>query len=196
MLSRIEDRLFLHDGEKLLCSLRSSPAVLVVSVLRGFVDAVIADLFLSGAAFALFYFAWGIVLSWYAYGLLFLFCYGIVSFMRWNVWRHASLRITTDRILSQTPTSLFHPHLTTIKWPQYQESFLGTRNILDFFFRSRPLCIRYGTADAHKRSCFPSVIYAQDLKHYLDKVDSAVRKNLTSELRPFVSKPRGKRDEM
>jgi hypothetical protein len=191
----MDDRLFLHDGEILLVNQRSSAAILLVSWVRGLLDAVILTIILSLIVVVAGYFGFEMIPAWYVYIILFVLSYLAVCWKRWKVWKHASLRVTSDRILVQTPTSLFHPHLTTIKWPQYQESFVGHRHFLDFFFQSRPLCVRYGTADAHSKSCFPSVTYAQDLKHYMDKVDSAVRKNQVALLKPFVAKPRGKRDE-
>ncbi len=190
----MDDRKFLHDNELLLCSQRSSPAVLVSSALRGLVDALIAGIVLSLILLAVLTFVFETSVSVFVYVAIFVIAYGIVFWLRWNVWAHSAFRITSERILLQAPESLFHPPLKTIKWSQYQESHVGHRTMFDYLFLSRPIGIRYGTADAQNEASFPSLRYGQDLKHYLDKIDSAVRKNDPTAMRPFVAKPRGKRD--
>jgi hypothetical protein len=190
----MNDRAHLHDGEVLLASRHASPAVFLVSALRGLLDALIVGAILCGLVFAALYWGFQTLPSVIIYPVVFLVTYGFIIFLRWRVWKHSLFRVTTERILLHVPVGLFHSPLFTIKWPQYQESHVGHRNFFDLFFFSRPLQIRHGTADAHLHNTFPSLTYAEDLKHYLDKVDSAVRKNETAALKPFVARPRGKRD--
>jgi hypothetical protein len=189
----MDERSFLYDGERLLCNMRASPALLCRSLARAALDALLIgaaiNIVLIAAAFAL-----GWTVSPWVFALPVILGYGVAATFRWRVWKHARFRVTTDRILVQTPTSFLHPHLTTIKWSQYQESYAGHRGVLDILFRSRGICFRYGTADGNNQICFPSITFAQDLKHYLDKVDSAVRKNAADTVQAFVLKKRGKRD--
>lgn len=187
---------YLHEGETLLVSRHSSPAVLLMSILRGLLEGVVTGavviLLLSGALY--FIRGNGFLANWIYVSLIIVSAVAIV-YQRIRIWREAMFRVTTERILLSDPTAFFHAPLTTIKWPQYQECEVGHKKFFDFFFGARPLWFRYGTADARYEIYFPSLRYAEDLKHYLDKVDSAVRKNDIAGLRPFVAKPRGKRDE-
>ncbi len=190
----MDNRDFLHDGETLLCSQRASAALFVRSAVRGLFDGVILGLIVSALIGGIAYFAFNTLLPVWVFVLLFVVSYLIILWKRWQVWKHETFRVTSERLLVPFPAALFHAPLHTIKWSQYQESHVGHRGVLDFFFLSRPLCIRHGTADAHKETCFPSLSYAQDLKHYLDKVDSAVRAGTIATVKPFVAKPRGRRD--
>lgn len=208
----MDDRSHLHDAEVLLCSLRSSPAMLLWLAVRGILDAVIIGAILSVVLFLVSVF-FDVSLGVWMYAVLFVVTYAYVLWQRWRVWNHALFRITSERILLQDPHAFFHSPLRTVKWSQYQESYTGhqpqestqrpheshhhvsQRQFFDYFFGSRPICIRYGTADARFEAEFPSLRYAHDVKHYLDKVDSAVRRNDLSSIKPFVAKPKGKRDE-
>lgn len=119
---------------------------------------------------------------------------GLPSALRqWLLWRQSLFRITTERIIMQYPVGLFSEFQKTIKWPQYQESYVGRGGFFSLLFGTRMLCIRYGGADGELTMCFPALRHAQDIKHFLDKVDSAVRHKDEQSLRPFVAKPRGKR---
>lgn len=188
------DRAFLHDGETLLANLHASKTNLVTQMLRGLIEGLIAGGILAGVVAVIMAASgpgasWGISIALIIIGVV------LVLVRRYRLWKHASFRVTTERILIEHHTSLFSSHgLHTVKWNQYQESFLGHRSMFDLFFRVRPVCIRYGTADARFEVCFPSLPFAQDFKHYLDKVDSAVRKQQESTLRPFVMKKRGERN--
>lgn len=161
---------------------------------RGLLDALLLSIVLCGVLFALLFFVFGTLTPVWAYALPVLLSLVLVFVKRWHVWSHALFRVTTERILLQSPGTLFHPPLRTIKWPQYQESEAGHRHFFDYLFLSRSIHIRFGTADAQHEAEYPSLRYAHDLKHYLDKVDSAVRKNGVASIQPFVAKPRGKRD--
>lgn len=185
---------YLHEGETLLCNRRSSFAVLIVNLLRGILEGVIMGSILSAALAITLVFTQNAPSVLWMYVALFVVCLAIILLQRIHIWREATFRVTTERILVANPQAFFHVPLTTIKWPQYQESEPGRRSFLDIFFFARPINIRFGTADAKYTAKFPSLGYAEDLKHYLDKVDAAVRKNETSSLKPFVARPRGKRD--
>ncbi len=173
--------------------MRASPAVLASSLGRGFLEALGVTVALSIMLFGVILASGGALPLWVPV-LLLVPILGLIGWLRWRTWSHARFRATTERLLIQNPVALFHGELRTVKWPQYQESHTGHRGPLDLFFRARPICIRYGTADAQNEVSFPSVAYAQDLKHYLDKIDSAFRRNDASALHVFVAKPRGKRD--
>ena len=192
--SGMDDRSYLHDGEHLLCSMHSSPAMLIRSWMRAIVEGGVAGIVVCAVAFVIASFGFQSALSVWVYVVLVVLGILAVGYFRWKIWTHATFRITSERILLHDPNAIFHSDLKTIKWPQYQESHAGHRTFLDFLFWSRPLHIRYGTADAYNEAHFPSLRYAEDLKHYLDKVDSAVRKNEIAAVNPFVAKPRGKRD--
>lgn len=187
---------YLHEGERLLCSRRSSPAVLIVSLLRGLLETLITGAILSVAIAITLLFAFATTLALWMYAAIFLVCLAGIVFQRVAIWREATLRVTTERILIANPMAFFHAPLTTVKWPQYQESEVDHRGPLDLLFLARPIRIRYGTADARYEAKYPSLRYAEDLKHYLDKVDAAVRRHDLATLRPFVARPRGKRDEI
>ncbi len=189
----MDQRAYLHDNETLLCSVRASGAGLLQDLLRGLIEGLCfgAVIGMAGAMTAL-------AAGW-SFGLplgvaLLVIGVALVLVQRVRLWSHTRLRVTTERLLVPEPGPLFHPPLHTIKWSQYQESHVGHRRFLDVLFFARPLLIRYGTADANKEVRFPSLRYAEDLKHYLDKIDSCVRKGDLSTLKPFVAKPRGKRD--
>jgi hypothetical protein len=189
----MSERSFLLDSEQLLCDMRSTPAVLAQSFLRGLLDTLVIGIAVAALLYGGFYaLGWSVPL-WLPIACV-VIAYGVVAWRRWEMWKHATLQITSERILLHTPGTLFHVPLRTIKWSQYQESYVGHRTFLDFFFRSRSLHIRFGTADAPREFHFPSLRYAEDLKHYLDKIDAAIRHNDAAAVRPFVAKPRGKRD--
>lgn len=186
---------YLHDREMLLANRRASPAVLVICFFRSILEGGIAGVVLSvlGSMIGGFAFQMPILPLW-TYGSLIGLCIVLALLQHVRIWNEARFRITTERILIANPLAFFHAPLTTIKWPQYQESEITHRQFLDPFFLARPLKIRYGTADARYEKAFPSLTFAQDLKHYLDKVDAAVRGNDLGSLTPFVAKRRGKRD--
>ena len=187
---------YLHEGETLLVSRRSSPAVLVMTGLRSLLEGGIAGVILSVSLSLIGAFAFETpVLALWLYLVMIILCIGLAFLQHVRTWNEARFRVTTERILIANPFTFFHAPLVTIKWPQYQESEVGHRHALDVFFLARPLKIRYGTADARYEASFPSLRYAEDLKHFLDKVDAAVRRNDAGSLRPFVAKPRGKRDD-
>jgi hypothetical protein len=186
----MDERRHLHDRETLLFGMHATVASLLSSLFRGLLESlivavlftVIVSLILGNASGA-----WVLFLS----SLFPVFL--ILSFLRWRVWQHALFRLTNDRIILEFPGRLFHSPTRTIKWSQYQESYVGHPTFFDLLFRSRPLVIRFGTADGKESTFFPSLRYAHDLKHYMDKIDSAVRKGDTDAMRPFIAKPKGQR---
>lgn len=192
----MDDRRFLHDQERLLGAFHPSLGSLIVEMVIGFFESIVASAILLAIIIGATWASTGAVPAlWIDIVVVVLIALGIL-YRRYSLWSHSSFRVTTERILLQHHSSLFSSHLTTVKWPQYQESEFGPLNPLDIIFRARTLCIRYGTADAHLKTCFPSLAYAKDLKHYLDKVDSAFRggPQAIAQVQPFVMKPRGQRD--
>jgi hypothetical protein len=183
----------LHTGEQLLCSLHASKAALMRTLLRGCGEGLVVAAIVSVLLFALVFFA-QVAFPSFAWLIPALLPVVGMVWLRYRGWKRGLFRVTTERILIASPYALFHAPLVTIKWAQYQESEVGHRSPLDVVFLARPLRIRYGTADAKNEIIFPSIRYAEDLKHFLDKVDSAVRAGNAGSLKVFVAKPRGKRD--
>ena len=190
----MDARSHLHEAERLLCSMRPSRGYLVGSCVRGLIDGAVGAVILSLLGAGIGWFAWEVVPSPWLLPLPFALVTGLSWYVRWSTWASATFRVTTERILLEYPTSAFGCTLVTVKWAQYQESSTGNAGLLDALAGAKALCIRYGTADAEREACFPSLRHAKDLKHYLDKVDSAVRKGEIAALRPFVAKPKGQRD--
>lgn len=188
----MEERQYLHDAECVLCALRPSAGWLCLGLLRCFGYAallgvsayIVVNLLLSLAGTAPVGFS---MLS------LFLFLAGLLFTLRCiALWRRAVFRVTTDRILLSPPQVFFHAPLRTVKWAQYQESRVSHGTVFDLLFHARPLLIRYGSGEEDQFS-YPSLPCARDLKHYLDKVDSALKGGRSAELKPFVLKKRGER---
>ena len=190
----MSDDRYLHEGETLLLSRRSSLSVLLLGILRALLETLIVGAIINVALTITLLFVFSGSMSLWMYVAIFVICFVAIFSQHVYIWREAMFRVTTERILIANPLTFFHAPLVTIKWPQYQECEVGHRHFLDVFFLARPLKIRHGTADAKDEAHFPSLRYAEDIKHYLDKVDSAIRKNDLTSIRPFVAKPRGKRD--
>jgi len=208
----MDGREYLHDGELLYVQLHPTKAALIAQLTRfvcltAAVGIAVAILLWFGLTAA------GIRVHplWLApLPLVLAFLSGWVTH---GHWRAARFRVTNERILLEYKDGiLVHPmmpvasdpktakrkpkaySLVTIKWNQYQESSLPAGSLIDTLIGARPLAIRYGSADGHMIAFFPSLPFAKDLKHYLDKVDSAVRRGQEAEVKPFVLKPRGQRD--
>ena len=144
----MDERSFLHDGERLLCSMRASPAVLIRGLLRGLIEALVAGSVLLAALAGVVILGLQGTLPVWAVVVCYLAAYASVACLRWKSWTHARFRLTSERILVQDPTALVHGELRTLKWAQYQESHTGHRGALDLVFRARPVCVRFVTADA------------------------------------------------
>lgn len=187
---------YLHDREKPLCEVRSSGASLAQSLMIGLGESLLADLVVCIFLAVVLFLSFQSMGYLWIYGIVCTLIIAAVEGKRWRVWNQARFRVTSERILLQHPIGLTSQALQTVKWPQYQESHTGNRTFFDFLFGARPLCIRFGTADAQKQIeiCFPSLRYGHDLKHYLDKVDSAYRQGQVLSVPAFVEAPRGKRD--
>ena len=193
-MSMDESRLFLHDREVLLCEQRSSGAALTQSLVLGLLDALFLGIGLAIVLALIQWLAVGVVCGVWWYVGAFVLSEVLIIIKRTQVWKASRFRITSERILLQNPIALLMQPIETVKWPQYQESHAGSKSLLDLFFLSRPLHIRYGTADAKLEVHFPSLVWGHDLKHYLDKVDSAYRAHQAEAVPAFVAAPRGKRD--
>jgi hypothetical protein len=191
----MDDRLHLHDGERLLLSMKPASSRLIVALLRGLLEGMIFALVIAGIIQLIGMLIAEDGIPWIVHIIVGLLIVAGILYRRFVLWRKSDFRVTTERILPHYYSSLFfgHPH-HTIKWSQYQESYTQMGSIFDMFFGARTLCIRYGTADAKVTLSFPSLSFANDIKHYLDKVDSAVRKQQEAQLKPFVAAPRGRRD--
>lgn len=185
---------YLHDAEVLLCRARPTVALLVASCLRGLLNA----LLVAGVVFLIV----GSII-WNVYGsfpgmawfiVIYVTCALLFCIAAYRQWTRVQLRITSERILLDRPKHLTSISTRTIKWPQFQESFTKSGGPLAAFWRSKTLCIRFGSSDGEMILTFPCLRLAKDIKHYLDKADTLIRKNQVSELRPFVEKPRGQRD--
>jgi len=178
----------LFDGEELLCEIQPSRWMLASSFFVGFVSLSVVTVLASFITQVLvgevvpFFFVAGFGLA-----------YGAFCFLKWKVWQHASFRITNKRILLLHPGGLIPKSSPkAIKWDRYQESALRS-NIIHKVIRANTLDIYYGTAGAERQTSYPFLPFAEDLKHYLDKVDNAVREGAVQEVKPFVAKARGQR---
>lgn len=188
----MEERQYLHDAERVLCALRPSAGWLLLGLLRclgyalllGISSYVFVNLLLS---------IFGTTPVGFPVLFLFLLFAGFLLTLRCiALWRVAVFRVTTDRILLSPPQVFFRAPLRTVKWAQYQESRVGHGTVFDFLVHARPLLIRYGSGEEDQFS-YPSLPCARDLKHYLDKVDSALKGGRSAELKPFVLKKRWER---
>jgi hypothetical protein len=179
---------FLHTNERLLCNLRASPSALIMRMLRGVVDALLSTLVVSAGVYFLYYIVFGELPGLWLPIVILILSLAFCVYRKYHTWSNCVFRVTTDRILIDIHNSMFSHPIHTIKWSQYQESYLNHRNMFDYFFNSRPICIRFGFPDSNTKSCFLSVEYAQDLKHYLDKVDSAYRAGKIADIPGFVPK--------
>jgi membrane protein YdbS with pleckstrin-like domain len=188
------DRSYLHDGERLL--LRMSPGfpALLRGIARAAAEAFVLGLLLGAVVIGSFWVAFDIALPWQLGALFFAILFVVLCWLRHGLWKRAAVRVTNDRILIQEPGPYSLKSLKTIKWSQYQESATKKGGVVDMLFGVKHLLVRYGTADAQRQAAFPCLPYATDIKHYLDKVDSAVRDGTVATVKAFVAKPRGKRD--
>ena len=185
----MDEHVHLHEHEQLLLNMRPSIALFVRGVLWSVASSILVALLLMLILGGLLNASASVVFAW-SFALAFL----VLTLRSYLQWRHASFRVTTERILLQAPLSLLHHVHRTIKWSQYQESDLVQRGPIDLLFFVRTLKIRYGAADSKLFVSFPSLPFAEDIKHYLDKIDSAVRRSDVASLKPFIAKVRGKRD--
>lgn len=185
----MDNRSFLHDGETLLVNLHPAGSVYVIDFFKGLVEGAVVSVLLSAILWFIILQSWAVNI-----GTMVLLC-AIFIFRRMQHLKHSSFRVTTERILILHHHGFFREPLKTIRWDQYQESLVDNRSILDAFFGARPISIRYGNADSKDFRRFPAVPFAEDLKHYLDKAYSLIKAGNLTELKPFVLKKRGKRDE-
>ena len=190
----MDDQMHLHDGERLLVNLRASSTTLLVACVRAIIDAAVVTVILSIPAFLIAWFAFDGAPPVYVYVLIAAAAYAMMAFFRYRFWRESCFRVTTERILLHHRRSILSEPMHTIKWNQFQEGFVQRRKPWELLFGVRGICIRHGTADAHHVTCFHALSYATDLKHYLDKVDSAVRQGKIESVKPFVLMPKGLRD--
>jgi len=188
------DRIHLHDAEVLLYYTRPTGSLLVAGCLRGGVDALMAAGILYVAGGTAYWAAEGSFPDILWFISAFVLCLAGFSWAKYRQWARCSLSVTTERIMLDTPKGFSHVSSRTVKWPQFQESSVSSGGPLAVFWRSKTLCLRYGSSDAEVVLTFPSLRHAKDLKHYLDKADTLIRKNQIAELKPFVEKPRGQRD--
>ena len=192
----MDDRSYLHDGERLLLKMNPGIPLLIRGYCRALVEAISMAALLTLVLLGIFWLSLSLLLPWEIAIAIAVCLFGLLCWYRTKLWRTAALRVTSDRILLQSPGAFSLESLKTIKWNQYQESATKKGGLLEMFFGVKNLILRYGTADAQRQAVFPALPYATDIKHYLDKVDSAVRGGKIAEIKAFVPKPRGKRDEI
>jgi hypothetical protein len=185
----------LHDGERLLHATHPTRSVLVGWIVQSVATALLVTAGLTIAAVIVGNAISVNVSPWIVAPVLFLASLYLFIRSAQKRYRKTLLRITTERILLVYPKSPFSFHQKTIKWNQFQESVTGKGGIFQIFSKAKVLKIRYGSPDAPLIATFPPIRRAQDVKHYLDKVDSAVRHNTIDETKAFVDKPKGHRDE-
>jgi hypothetical protein len=210
------EHVHLHERERLLAELRPGWSALVAGLVRATGVAIIAGLIVGAAATAAMA-AFGFGLSFWLLPLAIALAVGVLSWSCVRAWRAAFFRVTTDRLLLSYPKSLAvrslmtvrwarrsgdrleyvvqpSAHATvTVKWNQYQESIAHPPTLWDIPFGTRSVSVRYGAADTERDVCFPAVPFSRDVKHYLDKVESAGRQGGIDDVRPFVLKRRGER---
>ncbi|HRH93058.1 MAG TPA: hypothetical protein PKV72_00835 [Candidatus Peribacteria bacterium] len=190
----MDDRSYLHDGERLLLKMSPGLPVLLRGIARGFAEALVAGILFTLFLLGGFWLAFETLLPWQIGIGVILVLFGALAWYRRSLWKQAALRVTNDRILLQEPGPFSLKSMKTVKWSQYQESATKKGGLLEMAFGVKHLIVRYGTADAQRQAMFPGLPFATDIKHFLDKVDSAVRDGKAAELKTFVAKPRGKRD--
>jgi hypothetical protein len=190
----MDDRSYLHDGERLLLRMGPGMPALLRGIARAVVEALVLGLLLSAVVIGGCWIIFDVALPWYLGALFFVVAFSTLCWLRHGLWKRAAVRVTNDRILIQEPGPYSLKSLKTIKWSQYQESATKKGGVVDMLFGVKHLLVRYGTADAQRQAAFPCLPYATDIKHYLDKVDSAVRDGTVATVKAFVAKPRGKRD--
>lgn len=177
--------------------MRPSIGALLSSLALGMLDAAAIAAALTAILIAVFSVArFAFSLSIAVTAALFVLSYCGVAIYRMQGWRRASMRVTTERILLQSPGGLLARPLITIKWARYQESALARAKPLDLLLRTRTLVVRYGTAGGEREARYNALPMGRDIKHFLDKVDAAVRQGTQAQLRPFIAKPRGQRDAL
>lgn len=194
MLMLMDDRSYLHDGERLLLRMGPGIPVLVRGIARALAESIAAGIALFALLLGLLWMTFDIALPWIASAATITTAFALLCWVRYGLWRKAAVRVTNDRILIQEPGPYSLKSLKTVKWSQYQESATKKGGVLDMIFGAKNLIVRYGTADAQRQAAFPCLPYATDIKHYLDKIDSAVRDGTVGQVKVFVAKPRGQRD--
>lgn len=176
-------------------------------MLRGFLQGILAGIILSGIVAVSFLLA-GIEISLLVLGVIAVACAIFIALWHFRLWKETTLTITSQRIIvdgydlllgegnrERRYRAFFRPAQQTIRWETYQESVFdgGPVSVLT---NTGALTIRHGTAEASRKVTLTSLPFAQDLKHYLDKISSLkVAKIGDSELPAFVRARRGKRDQ-
>jgi membrane protein YdbS with pleckstrin-like domain len=118
-----------------------------------------------------------------------------LSYRRQVIWKETTLTITTQRILYHRYDSLFKSSTHTINWDRYQDSTY-TAGALDRATNTGELTIHFGTAGAERTLEITKLTWAQDLKHYLDKIHNLkVMKQADINLPFFVPAKKGRRDK-
>ncbi len=197
---------FQHTNERILYRTRRSITALFVSLLRGLFQGVIGGGILALLVAAMFFLALGEISMFVPFVTLLVIVF-LLLFRYVVLWRTTTLTITTQRILvhgydllleqgkeRKRHRSLFHALTHTLRWETYQESvFEG--GVLAHLGNTGTLTIRHGTAEASRSVVMDMLPYAQDLKHYLDKIQSLKASHVPdSELPAFVRARKGKRD--
>lgn len=198
---------FQHEQEHVLYRSRRSVVALMRALLRGLlqgmVGGVVLGTILGFAAEAVF--EEGAMVSAVGSGMILLI---LLLFRQYQSWRATTLTVTSQRILvhgydlligegrmMKRHRSLFHALTHTVRWDTYQES-IYEGGVFSHVCNLGTLTIRHGTAEATRSVVIDLLPYAQDLKHYLDKLSSLRGVGTPDANMPtFVRARRGKRDK-
>ena len=184
------------SSERVLYRTNRSLGVLVLNLVRGTIFGLIVGAIVGGVI-ALFLSteqgpAWSVSV---------VVCFIFVAIFLWYhflLWKRTTLTITSQRIVlrmqSESLRGLFGISTQTMQWATYQESVYegALRHQL---CNTGTLSVRYGTADATRTLSVSGLPYAQDLKHYLDKIYTLQSEGVPYlNLPTFVRAKKGKRD--
>src|SRR3989344_3243042 len=197
---------FLHTNERVLYRGRRSVGALLRGILRGFLQGVVTGIVLMGIGTAAFTLA-GWDVSLLMLGIVVSLCGALLALWQWRLWRETTLTITSQRIIvdgydlflgegnkESRYRAFFKSAQQTIRFETYQESVFDGGPV-STIINAGALTIRHGTAEASRKVTLTSLPFAQDLKHYLDKIQSLkVTKVPDPDLPAFVPARRGKRD--
>lgn len=181
-----------HEDERILFRTRRSYGALLIpllhSVWQGTIAGTFALLIIGGSWYVFF----GEASDYFM--LIIPFTIILLAWRRYVIWQNITFTITTKRIISHQYHSIFTSSTYAIQWDRYQGSEYAA-GALDRLTNTGALTIQYGTMDAAKSLKIIRLPWAQDLKHYMDKLQSLRASNTPDINLPlFVPAKRGKRD--
>ena len=181
-----------HENERTLFRTRRSYGALLIaffhSLWQGSIAGVFVLLLVGGSWFLFFNEASEFLM------LLIPATVALLAWRRFAIWRDVTFTITSQRIISHQYHTLLKSSTSAIQWERYQGSEYEA-GLLDRLTNTGTLTIHYGTMDAAKNLKIIRLPWAQDLKHYMDKIQSLRAANTSdANLPQFVPKKKGKRD--